>query len=307
MNRDSQRPPAGTSPLQTGHDTSFALLDLQQKRREADLLYEKLKERKQKLENLQQCADELEEEIKKVKEFSRDTLLKTQAADEAADRAERERKEEIRVQEDLERLKVECATLRETNEELKSQVDRLAWSKKFLEQVVKMTKFDDIEALTAHCENLLHFRDQLYRRESEALEQVDQERKALLTLEDKHHFLRLHKNNQLSKLQTELEETRSEAHTWERKWNHIQETAAKKTLRLGQIKIATLNLFEMIDDKVKDEEAVDINDTEKQLDQLKMFFQDHQDMVNKHQTPSQRHDGQKKDKRVVIHSEKKHS
>lgn len=54
----------------------------------------------------------------------------------------------------------------------------------------------------------------------------------------------------------------------ERKWNHIQETAAMKTLLLGKIKIVTLNLYEMIDDEVKGEEGVDVNDTETQLDKV---------------------------------------
>ncbi|XP_044052778.1 coiled-coil domain-containing protein 42 isoform X2 [Siniperca chuatsi] len=158
-------------------------------------------------------------------------------------------------------------------------------------------KFEDVQLLTGHLESLLHFRDQFYRRESEAQEQADQQRKALLTLEDQHHLLRLHKNNQLSQLQTELEKTRSEAQTWERKWNHIQETAAKKTLLLGQIKMATLNLYEMTEDMIEGEEGVDMNDTEKQLDMVKMFIQDHDDIVRQHQTPSQRHNnGQKREK-----------
>lgn len=79
---------------------------------------------------------------------------------------------------------------------------------------VCVLQFEGVQQLTGHLESLLHFRDQLCQRETEAQEKADQQRKALLTLEDQHHLLRLHKNNQLSQLQTELEKTRSEALTW---------------------------------------------------------------------------------------------
>ncbi|XP_039658109.1 coiled-coil domain-containing protein 42 homolog isoform X1 [Perca fluviatilis] len=311
----NRRSPAGASHVIGGplRDRSFALFDLQKKRREDEDLDAKQKECKQILERLQQRIHKLHEEAKKVKELhlSFDKFLKDEDADQAAEKAERERKEVLQLEAELERLKVEYAVLIERKQELQRQVQRHSSYWDFMERVVKMTKFDKVQALTGHLESLLHFRDHLYQRESKAQEQVSQQRKALLTLEDQHHFLRLHKNNQLSQLQTELEKTRSEALTWERKWTHIQETAAKKTLLLGQIKMATLNLYEMTDDILEEEEAVDMNDTEKQLDKVKMFIQDYEDIVKQHQTSSQRHEGQKKEKAkklntVIQHCKKLH-
>ena len=45
-------------------------------------------------------------------------------------------------------------------------------------------------------------------------------------------------------------------------------TAARENLYLGQIKMATLNLYDMSNAGVKEEEAVDVNDTEMQLDKV---------------------------------------
>ena len=55
----------------------------------------------------------------------------------------------------------------------------------------------------------------------------------------------LHYNNKLAQLQTRLDQAQSNAVKWESKWTHIQNTAAKKTLLLGRIKIATHNLYQV--------------------------------------------------------------
>lgn len=85
-----------------------------------------------------------------------------------------------------------------------------------LNKSVTLLQFEDVAALTGHLESLLHFRCQLSERESKAQEQVDQHRKALLELEEQHNLLLLQRNNQVSRLQTELEEIRSGGLIWVR-------------------------------------------------------------------------------------------
>ncbi|XP_032472961.1 coiled-coil domain-containing protein 42 isoform X2 [Phocoena sinus] len=64
----------------------------------------------------------------------------------------------------------------------------------------------------------------------------------------------------------------------ESRWAHIQNTAAKKTLLLGTIKMATLNLFQIVSKQLKEASSVSLEDTHKQLDTIQQFIQDLSDI-----------------------------
>ncbi|XP_028904646.1 coiled-coil domain-containing protein 42 isoform X2 [Ornithorhynchus anatinus] len=84
----------------------------------------------------------------------------------------------------------------------------------------------------------------------------------------------LQHNNDLARLQMRFDRARSDVIIWESRWAHIQNTAAKKTLLLGTIKMATLNLFQIVSKQLKETTSVPVEDTHKQLDLIQQYIQD---------------------------------
>ncbi|KAK7895792.1 hypothetical protein WMY93_021117 [Mugilogobius chulae] len=178
------------------------------------------------------------------------------------------------------RLAEELVHLQQKKSALELQVHNLSVFHDFLEQLVKLSKFNEVQEQANHFESLLHFKDQLSQRDDGDQDRINKLRTELVTLEDHSRLMMVHRRNQLSHLQTELEKTCSEAFLWEQKWNRIQETAAKKTLLLGKIKMATLNLYEMTGSPLdKGGNIIEENDTDAQLEKIQEFFLDHSDIV----------------------------
>lgn len=58
----------------------------------------------------------------------------------------------------------------------------------------------------------------------------------------------------------------------ESKWIQIQNTAAEKTLLLGRTRMAALNLFQLVCRHKRQPPALDIEDTEGQLEQVRSLL-----------------------------------
>ncbi|XP_061841794.1 coiled-coil domain-containing protein 42 like-2 [Nerophis lumbriciformis] len=267
-------------------DRNDTLVDVMKDRQEQQHLVGILQERKQKLESLQMREVELLKEAKKAKDLlsSFNTFPKEQDADENMKKAEKERKEASEKETEVKMLQEEYAHLQHRKQQLLHHMHRDTVYKNFMKQVVKITQFEDEASLAGQLESLLRIREQLCEKQRQDEEQVDHQRKTLLAFNSQHHLMLLHNSNQLSQLHRKLERAQPEVEHWETMWKHIQDTAAKETLLLGLIKMATLNLYESTGGDVEGEKGVALGDTETQLDKIKMFIQDHKDIVKLHQS-----------------------
>nr|XP_008508464.1 PREDICTED: coiled-coil domain-containing protein 42B [Equus przewalskii] len=70
------------------------------------------------------------------------------------------------------------------------------------------------------------------------------------------------------------EERRRAGRQEESKWVQIQNTAAEKTLLLGRTRMSALNLFQLVCQHQRQPAALNIEDTEGQLEQVKLFILD---------------------------------
>uniref|UniRef100_A0A8D3B4L6 Uncharacterized protein n=1 Tax=Scophthalmus maximus TaxID=52904 RepID=A0A8D3B4L6_SCOMX len=264
-------------------DKSVAVMELPGTPGDDEQLKAGIQERKQELKSLTENIDELQTHYQKAQEInlSFHMFLKEEEAEKAVEDAERERTEVLEMDTQIEILKEEKAELLEKKRGLDDQVQSQTVYPNIMEQMAKVTPVKDAETLADKLENKLKLRDQLCEREKETEEQIEQQRKALEALKGQHDMLRLQKNNQLSQLHIMLNEMHSEALFWQRKWDHVQETTAKKKLLLAQIKMTTLNLYESTGGNLE-EDGIQINNTDQQLDRIKIFIQDHDNIVKAH-------------------------
>uniref|UniRef100_A0A8C7PMU0 Cilia and flagella associated protein 73 n=1 Tax=Oncorhynchus mykiss TaxID=8022 RepID=A0A8C7PMU0_ONCMY len=223
-----------------------------------------------KTESLQRRRDEVKKKEEKLKEslLKFDKFLKENDSKRGRGekKAEKERDAVRQKEGEIEKLKEECAVLEAWRLRLQRRVEKSAFYWTFLEQVLRL--YEDVWELLGRFATLLSTKEQLRQRESEVQEQADGQRGALQRHTEQQSCSILQKNNLLSQLQTELDQIRSNALRWENTWYHIQTTAAKETLLLGQIKVVTLNLYHMMGGTTGQEKGVAIDDTETQLKKM---------------------------------------
>nr|XP_025719690.1 coiled-coil domain-containing protein 42 [Callorhinus ursinus] len=150
--------------------------------------------------------------------------------------------------------------------------------KAHIQKFEQFIQFEEIHEVIARYKTLVSMHQDLMQSAQEGQEKIERAKARLARyMEEKDDEILQH-NNELARLQMRFDRARSDVIVWESRWAHIQNTAAKKTLLLGTIKMATLNLFQIVSKQLKETTTVSLEDTHKQLDMIQQFIQDLSDI-----------------------------
>ncbi|XP_072456486.1 cilia- and flagella-associated protein 73 isoform X2 [Notamacropus eugenii] len=236
-----------------------------------EALQAKKKEFQVKMSALKQRREALEQKEAALKE-SMDTEAKQSRS---LRRAEEGRQTAAQKEAEAMALKAELTRLIQRKEQLEHRLNKYRPFAQYLEQVVAQSEeFQEIPELMTRFNGLSETQVILSEREQTLHKAVEDARAELFKLVEEKNDEILKQNNRLADLQLRLEEVRTQALQWESRWVHIQNTAAQKTLLLGQIKMVALNLFQMVCKQKKEVPALAVEDTEGQLEQVQQYFQD---------------------------------
>ncbi|KAM3826115.1 cilia- and flagella-associated protein 73 [Vipera latastei] len=260
--------------------SSCCLLEKQRELAEVEKSFLATQEEFQKkMEQLQQRRQELEHREGQLKQaiLKFDKFLKENDAkrNRAMRKAEQEKQQVAEKEVEAEHLKQEIARLMTVKTKLQHSLAAHRPFSEYLQKVLgKTEQFQEISELIGRFQTLMATQVSLVQREQVAREAVEEERRCLQQYLDESSNRILQQNNLVAELQGQLEQTQARFLELESNWICIQNTAADKTLELGQIKLAALNLFQMVARHRKLPTNVLQEDTESQLDVVQLCVQD---------------------------------
>lgn len=230
-----------------------------------------------KMESLQQRREELERKEYQLKDslLKFDKFLKENDSKRARAVKKANDERELKKQKDkeIERVRDETDTHSNQKDKLHTKLERYTIFHQYMDKVLEAgEEFHEIRDIIARWDTLKATHQDLLERDQKNQDRVEKQRQDLMKYMEEKENQVLNYNNQLSGLQTRLDAAQSDAVKWESSWNHIKNTAAKKTLLLGRIKMATHNLYQLV--KSHQNQVDDVEETTDQLSQIQIFVQD---------------------------------
>ncbi|XP_063272229.1 cilia- and flagella-associated protein 73 [Prinia subflava] len=242
--------------------------ELQNQRQEFQQRMQRLAQRRQQLARRQEqhrhAVHRFESFLKAVA-ARRERALRRAGEEQA--RAAAERAEAARLQRELEQLLRHRERLARRLRSLRPFGDYLR------DALARMGQFQDVPAMLVHFGLLEGVRAALAREAEAGQELLAQDRAQLQRYRQDISTQLLGTREELARLHTRLEAARQDVLQWESCWTHMQSTASQKTLLLGQIKLAVLNLFQQTTAQLRIPMDRAQEDTKAQLDMVLLCMQ----------------------------------
>ncbi|NXM75479.1 CCD42 protein, partial [Serilophus lunatus] len=164
--------------------------------------------------------------------------------DQALKKASKDREENMKREKELLRAKGELEALRKQYQKLCKKLAKYFMFKRYLEDVVEISQFQDIEQVISFYKALVRSRKDLLQSQ-QWHKQITEQAKALLDKyrAEKAAEMQQCKNN-LVQLKKQLDQAQSDISLWEDRWADIQNMADKNATKLRAIKTAIHSLFQ---------------------------------------------------------------
>ncbi|NWW82013.1 CCD42 protein, partial [Climacteris rufus] len=156
----------------------------------------------------------------------------------------KQREEKVKKDSELLRAKVELEALRKKHQKLCKKVQKYSIFKKYLEDVVKISQFEDISEVTSRYKLLVRTQRDLLQSQQGHKELTEQDKVFLEQYRAKKEAEMLQYKNELVQLKLHFDQAQSDICLWEACWADIQNRTSKKTRKLWTIKLAIHNLFQ---------------------------------------------------------------
>ncbi|NWV86224.1 CCD42 protein, partial [Dasyornis broadbenti] len=156
----------------------------------------------------------------------------------------KQREENMKKDGELLRAKMELETLRKKHWELWKKVQKYSIFKKYLEDVVKISQFEDISEVTSRYKLLVRTQQDLLQSQQGHKQLAEQDKVFLEQYRAQKEAEMLQYKNELVQLKLRFDLAQSDIPLWEARWADIQKRISKKTRKLWTIKLAIHNLFQ---------------------------------------------------------------
>ncbi|NWT51605.1 CCD42 protein, partial [Erythrocercus mccallii] len=156
----------------------------------------------------------------------------------------KQREENMKKDGELLRAKMELETLRKKHRKLCKKVQKYSIFKKYLEDVVKVSQFEDISEVTSQYKLLMRTQKDLLQSQQEHKQLTEQDKVFLEQYKAEKETEMLHYKNELMQLKLRFDQAQSDIPLWEAHWAEIQNRTSKMTGKLWTIKLAIHNLFQ---------------------------------------------------------------